>query len=838
MTDTLRSLHIAGLSPSGDQTSPALFQTNVIQSSNTGAPWFSDDPANPLGNPTTATQAALDHFAITMIRFPGGETNAVFQDGMMTDGALPDHILALMTYASAANIAVNMVVPVETPATLGRAVFLDQMQDFAAALHQQFPGVVQSFELGNEYWGGRVAFDDSLELAYGQNAGEVAVALAAGMQTAGYDADVFLQASGNLRGAYGNDPDRANAIIQAGVAQVTDAIAALDGIIRNSYWKDPDLNGFENSTGVFAEDRGLEQNLTGTDQMWETWAGRPLLTRVGEYNINKNIALGNDGVDIGVHGASYLLEHVTNMIEAGVDQAFLWPISHNTQNAMLHRDEQISTQTVHGIEIATNTTRAAMLDLMRQTVASHDLIRADWTLTGDDATPGSDVELTLFEATDKAASQGDLVAFLSSRSAQDMTLEVDLSDFVAAFDSLRITSIYYSDTGGNLRDAVVTEITPDQIGDGAQFGLTLRPYEVVQFAFDTAPNPEEAPELAPEIDLGADTMFFDPGFAFGTDAAFPQLQSKTGVTPDQDLGSWDGSLDALLNGVLDNNLDSVIKASWDTARDAAWDAPSDPVAGSNEAATIAPSTAPLRIQGEDAAEIIMGGAGNDTIFARAGDDYIDAGAGDNFVRGGHGNDQIFSGTGRGDDTIHGDLGHDVIMAGGGADLVDGGFGHDMLNGGAGTDTLTGGHGNDLFIHSDLDRGFDLIRDFEIGQDRLLLEDPSLPGPDTIRLLAYMHQDTPSTLIRFLDDAGNIDTARGGVVLHGVARPDFDIDHIEFAYQSLSLSTDAAPAMAADTILPGYEGLDDIQSLLLPYTGAPDTPPDPDLLDDPIWTVAA
>ncbi len=792
MTDPIRLLQLAGWSPSGDQTSQALFNTNVIQSTNTGAPWFSDDPTNPLGHPTAATQAAIDHFGITMIRFPGGETDAVFQRGMMVDGALPDSIVTLLDYASDADIAVNLVVPVDTPPALTRAAFLDQMRDFATALHQHYPGVVQSFELGNEYWGGRVAFDDSLEFAYGQNAGEVALALQAGLGTANQDADVFLQAAGNLRGAFGNDLDQANGAIQDGFEQVPGAIDVLDGIIRNSYWKDPDLDGFENSTGVFAEDRGLGQNLGGGDTPWESWAGHPLLTRVGEYNINKNIALGDTGVDIGVHGASYLLEHVANMIEAGVDQAFLWPVSHNTQNAILFRDEAITTQTVHGMDIATNTTRAAMLDLMRQTVGAHDLLRADWSLSGDDAAPGSDVELTLFEATNKAASQADLVAFVSSRSAQDMQLELDLSAVVTGFESLRITSIHHAATGGNLRDAVVTELEPRQIGDGAVFTLTLRPYEVVQFAFDTAP--------VPDTDPAPDAAIFDPWAALA-EAAMPDPGlDQTGLMSRKFLGLGDD--------------------------------PSTAAQGAGAGTAMSVSADPLRLWGGDGAEFLIGGAGDDRIFARGGDDTVIAGAGADLIRGGHGNDAIFGGEGRGRDTLFGDLGDDTLIADAGADLLQGGYGQDVLNGGAGKDTLTGGHGADRFIHADLDRGFDLIRDFEPGLDRLVFDDARLTGPDTIRVLAYLHEDTASTLIRFLDPAGEIDTSLGGVVLHGIARPEFDINSLAFPHQT-------PPATeGADTILPGYEGLDDIQSLLLPYSDAPDMAPDDDQAVDPDWTIAA
>ena len=70
----------------------------------------------------------------------------------------------------------------------------------------------------------------------------------------------------------------------------------------------------------------------------------------------------------------------------------------------------------------------------------------------------------------------------------------------------------------------------------------------------------------------------------------------------------------------------------------------------------------------------------------AGDDeadYIDGGLGDDSIKGMGGDDSL-KGNGGGDDTLYG---------GDGDDMLDGGAGNDTLNGGAGDDELTGGSGN-------------------------------------------------------------------------------------------------------------------------------------------------
>ena len=746
MTEVFRFLELNDWLASGDRVSQDLFQTNVVQSPNTGKPWFSDSVGTQVGTPTQTMQDALAHFDITTVRFPGGETDAVFANGMMVNGALTQNVVNMLTYAQDHGITVNIVVPVDTPDGFTRADFLSQMSDFAAAVEQQFPGVVGSYELGNEYWGGRAAFDDSYEFDYGLNAGQVAAALASGMEVAGYDADIFLQASGNLRGAFGNRPDAANAEIQRGFEQTEGALDALDGIIRNNYWRDADLDGFENDTGLFAEDRGLEQTLQGSANAWDDWAGRELITMVGEYNINRNIAIGDEQIDIGIHGASYLLEHVENMIDAGVDQAFVWPLSHNTQNAYLFRDEEITTTTVHGLDIATNTTRIAMLDLMRQTLTDHELVTGAWSMSDVEGGADNDVELTLFEAADGPVGdgQGEQVVFLSSRSDETMTLQADLSAFVTQFDSVRIISIHYAETDGNLRDAIVTEVTPVQVGDGAVFELELRPYEVVQFVFDQAP-----PEEPAAVTIAPAPVELPP-----LPEPEPEPEAQPAPVPE------------------------------------------------------APQPVEMnRIWGTDSGERIVGTIGGDAIFGRGGNDRINGSQGNDLLRGGDGNDTLEGG--RGSDTLYGDLGNDSLSGGVAADFLDGGFGRDTLNGGAGNDTLTGGHGQDVFVHANLDRGFDVILDFETGIDSLVFDDPAITGPEDLRLVPYLHDDVLSTLIRFVGEDGTIDKSMGGIVLRGVERPALEDLNASFAQGAADPAETAAP----QAIPPGFEGLDELYPLL-------------------------
>ncbi|MDO5706813.1 MAG: M10 family metallopeptidase C-terminal domain-containing protein [Paracoccus sp. (in: a-proteobacteria)] len=119
-----------------------------------------------------------------------------------------------------------------------------------------------------------------------------------------------------------------------------------------------------------------------------------------------------------------------------------------------------------------------------------------------------------------------------------------------------------------------------------------------------------------------------------------------------------------------------------------------------------------RITANNAANLIRGGAGNDTIrglggndtlWGGTGDDRIEGGTGDDLLHGQDGHDTIFGGAGN--DTLHGGAGADQLHGGAGRDLLWGGDGNDSLNGNSGNDSLHGGNGNDRLDGGD---GYDVL----------------------------------------------------------------------------------------------------------------------------------
>ena len=215
----------------------------------------------------------------------------------------------------------------------------------------------------------------------------------------------------------------------------------------------------------------------------------------------------------------------------------------------------------------------------------------------------------------------------------------------------------------------------------------------------------------------------------------------------------------------------------------------DILAGGMQSDVIAGRLGDDSLSGMNGHDTIYGGAGGDELHGGAGNDLLDGGDGGDFITGGAGRNIIIGGdgcdtaayfsarpvridlmredfqntgpswdqligienilTGRGADWIAGDnsanhisagLGHDVIYGHGGDDLLKGeggtdrlfgGAGNDSLHGGAGRDVLHGGDGADCFVFAQ-NAGSDRIVDFQSGLDLIHFAQAGL-GFDDLRM---------------------------------------------------------------------------------------------------------
>ncbi|HPU15492.1 MAG TPA: calcium-binding protein, partial [Polymorphobacter sp.] len=135
---------------------------------------------------------------------------------------------------------------------------------------------------------------------------------------------------------------------------------------------------------------------------------------------------------------------------------------------------------------------------------------------------------------------------------------------------------------------------------------------------------------------------------------------------------------------------------------------------------------------DDSFDVVVekSGAGTDTIEVTASSYTLPAyverlvyvGSGDFTGTGSSGNDTMTGGNGA--DYLSGGLGADTLDGGAGIDILLGGNGNDRLDGGLGADTLIGGSNNDIFVLSKAGANGDSITDFtgngRLAGDSLLL----------------------------------------------------------------------------------------------------------------------
>jgi len=125
------------------------------------------------------------------------------------------------------------------------------------------------------------------------------------------------------------------------------------------------------------------------------------------------------------------------------------------------------------------------------------------------------------------------------------------------------------------------------------------------------------------------------------------------------------------------------------------------------------------------------------------------------VESGSSYNEIIGTSGR--DTLEGTGGNDYIQGLDDRDELIGGDGDDILVGGEAHDKLTGGAGNDIFVIQSADGdGYETIKDFTIGEDKVQLVDVTLTGTRDV-----------STGLRLNISSGLY------VVLEGISSEDFD-----------------------------------------------------------------
>ena len=117
----------------------------------------------------------------------------------------------------------------------------------------------------------------------------------------------------------------------------------------------------------------------------------------------------------------------------------------------------------------------------------------------------------------------------------------------------------------------------------------------------------------------------------------------------------------------------------------------------------------------------------------------------------------------GADELRGEGANDHLEGAAGNDLLLGGDGADILIGGAGNDELWGGSGADTFIWHAGDTGADVLKDFDLGEDKIDLSDLLQGEENASDIGAYIQLDADGETL-LISTSGNLEAGGGNADL--------------------------------------------------------------------------
>ncbi|MCT4372629.1 type I secretion protein [Yangia mangrovi] len=471
---------------------------------------------------------AIAALNVTGLRYPGGSLTEYYFDLAEPDAATASHaetgaetafipLSEFMAYAGQAGHAVTLVLPTRdqlsgaVDATGNRLPQIDEevLRDFVHDLASGTYGEAEiaALEIGNEYWGsgemtaveyGRLAarmaeiIADELALVaevMGTDTSEIRVLAQMGQNYgvsrisdgyAGWEAEEIIAdlaqtypgaglTGANIRGnGEVNWSEVTNALVRMGFETEAQQ-EALDGVIAHVY-----ARGTEDSRSY------------DLDTIHDTWLAQEgfehLEVHVTEWNLKSSDNLDAES-DYGLLQAQEMLEIVEEFLEAGVDQAHVWPLIQNTANAL-------ST----GVSFEAITVPGEMFAMMAAALPGKALL--DFTPGGASGTEAQDAGLDVHGF----AGAGDLVLYVTSHAGEVGVTDLDLSGLLTGFAGMEITLLGVAegelpgDAGATPR--LETRDPGELYGDGL-LEVALAPHEILQVVIrDVAPTEAFAPILA------------------------------------------------------------------------------------------------------------------------------------------------------------------------------------------------------------------------------------------------------------------------------------------------------------------------------------------------------
>ena len=584
------------------------------------------------GTPDPNFVAAADDLDIQYIRYPAGQPDVAYIDGVIVDGYLPDHLIDFLENARANNWQVLIVTPTHEAYPGAEAI-----GEFAHLLARDYRDVVHAFEIGNEYW------NHQTETSYGQVANDSVLAISDALEVVGANLPIWVQmgdAGGWQSEFHIRNDDRgwvtrtvdANDTI---IDQISsEAFAEIDGVVEHFY-----LRGGEQYINVAHPN---DQMISLDWSIWQNYLHEDATLNITEWNVRSS------NLDqLGIRAASSLVAHFSHIVELGADEAYLWPPHLNTSSDLAGSNEVI-VDSETGIVI--NSVGGAIFDMMSTSLPGLEYLPSG--VRGE----SSSVIHHLYASNER------VVVYLSSRSEEVEIVNYSLGEFFEGFSLASARRVGYDHSTSDARHYNYRTRSWDD-----STIITVQGEEYVINEHDVRAS----------IDV-LDVTNVNPFDSFVFELLPYQVMELVYEIP--------------VYNILQGTLGRDVMSGTDSADWVFLDTGDDSIAAGGGSDTIHGGLGNDYINSGAGNDSVDGGDGNDSLRGWGGDDSLLGGAGDDNIQGSFGRDSLDGGLGH--DALFGGDWHDTLSGGAGDDSLCGGEGNDVLMGGAGDDLLLTGQGQD------------------------------------------------------------------------------------------------------------------------------------------------
>jgi Ca2+-binding RTX toxin-like protein len=715
-------LDILSFTHTGTFVSQELFGGNTVYSRNTAD-----------GTPGAQYTSAIKNLGISNLRYPAGQVNTTYSDGLLVNGGLPQHLVKFMEWAVQNGVKVVIVTP-----TIEDQFDAGELRKFAKLLVSAYGDHIEAFEIGNEFW------SHMTETEYGKIANDSVLAIDRALRDIDSDIDIWVQmadASGVASEYKGEDGGWVSRTLKANLAiisQLSDqAKEIIDGAVEHYYYKR------DNQYLDYAAD---PTNLIDLDiATWRGYLGQDLSLNITEWNIQSS-----NLYQLGMRSASLMVAQFSYMLEMKVDTAYVWPPQHNTTNDLAGSGHVI-TDTETGLVV--NSVGGAIYNLMSDNLVGLEFVRASTR------NANSRIETHVFADDERA------VVYVASRSdaVEDVSFSLDVvapnarltSAMLVGYDKSTSNGMHYSSKhkGQVASDFVlvngeeyhlnehdvqasISSLQTYVPGGAGSFEFSLNPFEVVQLTYVLTPREViHGTSRADKIDGSIADEFIFGGYGSDTISGNGGDDKLMGSGGADDLNGGSGN-DELHGGAGQDRLiggsgnDVLVAEAVDLLIDGG---PGSDVVDFSSSATRVDIDA-TSIYSDIGIGVVRD---VETFFGTDFDDVVSFVPGDVEIHGGDGDD-VIRGNGIAGCTVYGDAGNDAItMASGtiayggdgndtissaeGDEKIFSGSGDDLIIVRSGKDEITSGSGRDtIWINSWSDSTHVMVRDFDLKSDTILL----------------------------------------------------------------------------------------------------------------------